>query len=75
MTNKNPYVKGKSATGIKEVGSNHKFKSLEKTLDTILELNVINSIDELIDDNNCPVDGLGRLLVEALKKDIENYNK
>lgn len=46
------------------------FKSLRKALETILELNVIKNAEELFDENNNPVDNLGKLLVNALKKDI-----
>jgi DNA-binding XRE family transcriptional regulator len=56
----------------KEDINNYSFKNLERTLDTILELNVIKSPEDLFNEMNCPVDSLGRLLVEALKKDIIN---
>jgi hypothetical protein len=49
----------------------HDFKFLRKTLDTILELSTIKSANEIFDHNNNPKDSLGRLLISALKADIE----
>lgn len=46
------------------------FKNLRKTLDTILELGSIKSINEIFDQNNNPKDSLGRLIIAALKADI-----
>ena len=51
------------------------FKNLSKTLDTILEFIDIKSADEIFDDNNTPIDSLGKLLVAALKADIESMSK
>lgn len=47
------------------------FKILRKTLDTILEFNAIKNANEIFDHNNNPKDSLGRLLIAALKADIE----
>lgn len=51
--------------------ASHDFKNLRKTLDTILEFSDIKSPNEIFDDNNTPIDSLGKLLVAALKADIE----
>lgn len=55
----------------KENINNYDFKSLKKALDTIIELNVVKNPDELFNEYNSPTDSLGRLLIEALKKDID----
>ena len=48
------------------------FKFLRKTLYTILDLNSIKSTNEIFDENNNPQDSLGRLLIAALKADINS---
>ena len=48
------------------------FKFLRKTLYTILDLNAIKSTNEIFDENNNPKDSLGRLLIAALKADINS---
>lgn len=53
------------------LNASHDFKILKKTLDTILELSTIESTNEIFDHNNNPKDSLGRLLIAALKSDIE----
>lgn len=45
------------------------FKNIKKVIDTILEFN-ITDIDNIFDENNNPKDSLGKLLINALKKDI-----
>ena len=47
------------------------FKCLKKALDTILELDSIKNVNEIFDQNNTPKDSLGRLLIAALKADID----
>jgi transcriptional regulator with XRE-family HTH domain len=46
-------------------------KNIKRAIDTILEFN-ITDIDSIFDENNNPKDSLGKLLINALKKDI-NY--
>lgn len=53
------------------LSARHDFKVLRKTLDTILELSTIKSTNEIFDHNNNPKYSLGRLLIAALKADIE----
>lgn len=53
------------------LSARYDFKVLRKTLDTILEFNAIKSTNEIFDHNNNPKDSLGRLLIAALKADIE----
>jgi len=48
------------------------FKSLKKALNTVLELGSFKNVNEFFDQNNNPKDSLGRLLIAALKADI-NY--
>jgi transcriptional regulator with XRE-family HTH domain len=55
----------------KENINNYDFKTLSNALKTIIELNIVKNPDELFNENNCPADSLGRLLIEALKKDID----
>ena len=55
--------------------ASHDFKNLRKTLDTILEFIDIKSPNEIFDDNNTPIDSLGKLLVAALKSDIESMSE
>jgi transcriptional regulator with XRE-family HTH domain len=49
------------------------FKNIRKALDIIFELNVVKNPDEIFNENNIPVDSLGKLLIEALKKDINVF--
>ena len=53
------------------VNTRDDFKSLKKALDTILELDSVKNINEIFDQQNNPKDSLGRLLIAALKADIE----
>lgn len=53
------------------VNTRDDFKSLKKALDTILELDSVKNINEIFDHQNNPKDSLGRLLIAALKADIE----
>ena len=46
------------------------FKSLKKALNTVLELGSVKNVNEFFDQNNNPKDSLGRLLIAALKADI-----
>ena len=46
------------------------FKNLRKTLNTIFEIGSIESFNEVFDENNNPKDSLGRLIIAALKADI-----
>ena len=46
------------------------FKNLAKALDIIFELNVVKNPDEIFNESNIPIDSLGKLLIEALRKDI-----
>lgn len=54
------------------INTRAKFKSLNKALDTILELDPFENADKLFDKDNNPLDSLGKLLIAALKADI-NY--
>ena len=54
------------------INTRAKFKSLDKALDTILELDPFDNADKLFDKDNNPLDSLGKLLIAALKADI-NY--
>lgn len=47
------------------------FKSLNKALDAILDLGSIKDIDEIFDQDNMPKDSLGKLLIAALKADMQ----
>lgn len=49
----------------------HDLKILRKILYTILELSTIKNANEIFDHNNNPEDSLGRLIIAALKADIE----
>lgn len=53
------------------IDASHDFRNLRKTLDTILEFIDIKSPNEIFHDNNTSIDSLGKLLVAALKADIE----
>lgn len=53
------------------VNTRDDFKSLKKALDTILELDSIKNVNEIFDQHNNPKDSLGRLLIAALKADID----
>lgn len=60
--------------GIKKedyVNTRNDFKSLKKALDTILDLSSISNVDEVFDKDNIPKDSLGKLLVSALKADMQ----
>lgn len=60
--------------GIKKedyVNTRNDFKSLKKALDTILDLSSISNVDEIFDEDNIPRDSLGKLLVSALKADMQ----
>jgi len=52
------------------VDTRDEFKSLKKALDTVLELGSVKNVNEFFDQNNNPKDSLGRLLIAALKADI-----
>lgn len=52
------------------VNTRDEFKSLKKALDTILELDSIKDVNEIFDEHNNPKDSLGRLLIAALKADV-----
>lgn len=54
------------------INTRDEFKSLKKALDTILELDPFENADNLFDKDNNPLDSLGKLLIAALKADI-NY--
>ena len=54
------------------INTRDEFKSLKKALDTILELDPFKNANELFDKDNNPIDSLGKLLIAALKADI-NY--
>ena len=54
------------------VNTRDDFKSLKKALDTVLELGSIKSVTEIFDQHNNPKDSLGRLLIAALKSDIDS---
>jgi Predicted transcriptional regulator len=54
------------------INTRAKFKSLDKALDTILELDTVKNANELFDKDNNTIDSLGKLLIAALKADI-NY--
>jgi len=47
------------------------FKSLKKALDTIFELGSFKNVDEIFDQDNLPKDSLGKLLISALKADMQ----
>ena len=47
------------------------FKSLKKALDTVLELGDFKNANEIFNEQNNPKDSLGRLLIAALKSDID----
>lgn len=53
------------------VNTRDDFKCLKKALDTILELDSIKNVNEVFDSHNNPKDSLGRLLIAALKADID----
>ncbi|MZK51145.1 helix-turn-helix domain-containing protein [Clostridium beijerinckii] len=52
------------------INTRDEFKSLKKALDTILDLGYFNNVNEIFDENNDPKDSLGRLLISALKADM-----
>ena len=47
------------------------FKSLKKALDTIFEIGSFSNVDEIFDQDNMPKDSLGKLLISALKADMQ----
>lgn len=53
------------------VNTRDEFKSLKKALDTILDLGSFGNVNEIFDEDNTPKDSLGRLLISALKADME----
>jgi transcriptional regulator with XRE-family HTH domain len=53
------------------VNTRDEFKSLKKALDTILDLGSFTNVNEIFDENNNPKDSLGKLLISALKADME----
>lgn len=53
------------------VNTRDEFKSLKKALDTILDLGSFKNVNEIFDEDNNPKDSLGRLLISALKADME----
>lgn len=54
------------------INTRDKFKCLNKALDTILELDPFENADKIFDKDNNPLDSLGKLLIAALKADM-NY--
>lgn len=60
--------------GIKKedyVNTRDDFKSLKKAFDTIFDLSSIKNVDEIFDQDNIPKDSLGKLLISALKADMQ----
>lgn len=53
------------------INTRDEFKSLKKALDTILELGDFKNVNEIFNEQNNPKDSLGRLLIAALKSDID----
>lgn len=51
--------------------SENEFKHLKKTLKTIIEFKAIKSSSEIFDKENNPKDSLGKLLISALKSDVD----
>lgn len=51
------------------------FKSLRKALNAILEFNTINDASDIFDANNKPKDALGKLIIAALKADLNYFIK
>jgi transcriptional regulator with XRE-family HTH domain len=49
------------------------FKNLRKVLDTILELCVIKKADDLFNNINLADNSISKLLIKALKKDIDRF--
>jgi transcriptional regulator with XRE-family HTH domain len=49
------------------------FKNLRKVLDTILELCVIKNADDLFNNINLADNSISKLLIKALKKDIDRF--
>lgn len=47
------------------------FKSLKKALDTIFDIGSFKNVDEIFDKDNIPKDSLGKLLISALKADMQ----
>lgn len=47
------------------------FKSLKKALDNILDLGYFDNANEIFDEDNTPKDSLGKLLISALKADMQ----
>lgn len=47
------------------------FKSLKKALDTIFDLGSFKNVDEIFDQDNIPKDSLGKLVISALKADMQ----
>ena len=47
------------------------FKSLKKALDTIFEIGSFSNVDQIFDQDNMPKDSLGKLLISALKADMQ----
>lgn len=53
------------------VNTRNDFKSLKKALDTIFDLGSIKNVDEIFGQDNIPKDSLGKLLISALKADMQ----
>lgn len=53
------------------INTRDEFKSLKKALDTVLELGDFKNVNEIFNEQNNPKDSLGRLLIAALKSDID----
>lgn len=56
------------------LSDSEEFENLKKVIEMILEFNIID-LDKLFDENNAPTDSLGKLLITALKKDINDIIK
>ena len=52
------------------MNSKDDFENLRKALDIIFELNVVKNPDEIFNESNIPIDSLGKLLIGALRKDM-----
>ena len=52
------------------INSKDDFENLRKILDIIFELNVVKNPDEIFNESNIPIDSLGKLLIGALRKDM-----
>lgn len=53
------------------VNTRDQFKSLKKALDNILDLGYFDNANEIFDEDNTPKDSLGKLLISALKADMQ----